>query len=72
MNAIVKRIELPGHSRLIAISDIHGNLPLLQKLLQKVDYTGGHHRKGALEPGDPAVYHVPFGGKQGLYRKRKL
>jgi hypothetical protein len=39
MNAIVKRIELPGHSRLIAISDIHGNLPLLQKLLQKVDYS---------------------------------
>lgn len=40
MNTIVKRIELPDHTRLIAISDIHGNLPLLRKLLQKVGYSG--------------------------------
>ncbi len=39
MNVIVKKIELPEYTRLIAVSDIHGNLPLLQKLLDKTAYS---------------------------------
>ena len=36
MNAIVRPIDLPPGRRVLVISDIHGNLPLLRGLLDKV------------------------------------
>lgn len=39
MKAVVKKISIPKNKRIIAISDIHGNLNLFQKLLEKVSYT---------------------------------
>lgn len=39
MRAVVKRILLQNNKRIIAISDIHGNLNLFKKLLQKVNYS---------------------------------
>lgn len=37
--AIVKNISLPPTKRTLVISDIHGNLPFLQGLLQKINLT---------------------------------
>lgn len=39
MNAVVKQIELPRDRRVLAVSDIHGNLPFLKGLLDKVGFT---------------------------------
>ena len=41
MYARVIRPEIPLNRRVIAISDIHGNLPYLQGLLRKIDYQAG-------------------------------
>ena len=38
-NAIVIRPEFAPGRRIIAISDIHGNLPFLQNLLRKIRFT---------------------------------
>lgn len=38
MKAVVKKITLPQGRRIMAVSDIHGNLPLLKGLLAKVDF----------------------------------
>ncbi len=35
----IQSVSLGEHFRLIAISDVHGNLPALQKLLKKIHYT---------------------------------
>lgn len=37
--APVKRVMLPGGRRILCVSDIHGNLPWLRGLLEKVRYT---------------------------------
>lgn len=39
MKIVVKRISNVNNKRIIAISDIHGNLNLFQKLLKKVNYS---------------------------------
>jgi len=39
INAKVKKISLPKNKRIIAISDIHGNLNLFKRILEKVSYT---------------------------------
>jgi protein phosphatase len=39
LKAKVKRVDLPVDKRVIAISDIHGNLKLFQRLLDKVNYS---------------------------------
>ena len=38
MKAIVKRMDLPAGRRILAGSDIHGNLPFLKALLEKVRF----------------------------------
>lgn len=38
MKAVVKRISVEKNKRIIAISDIHGNLKLLKELLEKINY----------------------------------
>lgn len=38
MKAVVKRILIKKNKRIIAISDIHGNVNLFRKLLEKVNY----------------------------------
>ena len=48
MKAVVKRVEFPAGRRILAVSDIHGNLPWFRALLDKAGYTGddilGQHR----------------------------
>ncbi|MEG2290387.1 MAG: GNAT family N-acetyltransferase [Clostridium sp.] len=39
MNAVVKKVMVDKNKRIIAISDIHGNLNLFKKLLLKVSYS---------------------------------
>lgn len=39
MKAVVKRISIEKNKRIIAISDIHGNLSLFKRLLKKIGYT---------------------------------
>lgn len=39
MKAVVKYITLPQDRRTICVSDIHGHLDLLEKLLEKIGYT---------------------------------
>lgn len=39
MNAKVKKIQFPSKQRIIAISDIHGNLAGFKKLLKRCNYT---------------------------------
>lgn len=38
MNVIVNKINIDKSKRIIAISDIHGNLNLFKKLLRKISY----------------------------------
>lgn len=40
MKAVVKRVEFPAGRRILAVSDIHGNLPWFRALLDKAGYTG--------------------------------
>lgn len=40
MRARVKRLSFPSGRRILAVSDIHGSLPYLKGLLDKVDYSG--------------------------------
>ncbi len=37
--AIVRPLDLPPHRRVLIVSDIHGNLPLLQKVLAKARFS---------------------------------
>lgn len=37
--ATVKRVEFPAGRRVIAVSDIHGNLPFLKGLLEKIQFS---------------------------------
>ena len=39
MKAVVKRVEFPAGRRILAVSDIHGNLPWFRALLDKAGYT---------------------------------
>ncbi len=39
MKAVVKKIIFPNKGRIICISDIHGNIDLLKRLLIKINYT---------------------------------
>lgn len=39
MRATVQHIELPAHRRAFAVSDVHGNLPLLRGLLDKIAFS---------------------------------
>lgn len=39
IKAKVKKVDLPADKRIIAISDIHGNLKLFQMLLEKINYS---------------------------------
>ena len=39
MKAVVRPIPYPANGRLLAVSDVHGNLPWLKGLLDKVDFT---------------------------------
>ena len=39
MRTTVKRIELPAHKRVFAVSDVHGNLPYLKGLLDKIAFS---------------------------------
>lgn len=41
MKAKVRQITLPPDKRVICISDIHGNLDLFKRLLDKIDYSNG-------------------------------
>lgn len=41
MKAVVKQVKISPHRRTLAISDIHGNLPFLKGLLQKVGFGAG-------------------------------
>ena len=38
----IKRLQSPSKGRTICISDIHGNLNIYKKLLNKVKYQTGH------------------------------
>ena len=40
MKAVIHKLELPAAGRIIAISDVHGNLPYLRGLLDKLDLRG--------------------------------
>ena len=39
MKAVVRSIPFPEHGRLLAVSDVHGNLPWLKALLKKVEFS---------------------------------
>lgn len=39
MHTTVKQIELPAHKRVFAVSDVHGNLPYLNGLLDKIAFS---------------------------------
>ncbi len=39
MHATVQQISLPAHKRVFAVSDVHGNLPYLKGLLQKISFS---------------------------------
>ena len=39
MKAVVRPIPFPQSGRLLAVSDVHGNLPWLKGLLDKVGFT---------------------------------
>ena len=39
MKAVVRPIPFPTNGRLLAVSDVHGNLPWLKGLLDKVGFT---------------------------------
>ena len=49
--ATVIRPDIAPGRRVLAISDIHGNLPFLKGVLAKAGYAAGK------EPGHPALYH---------------
>lgn len=60
MKANVQNVALRGAQRIIAISDVHGNGHLLQRLLEQI----GFSTKDALVLlGD----HIEKGGRQSLY-----
>ena len=40
MKAVIHKLELPAAGRIIAISDVHGNLPYLRGLMDKLDLRG--------------------------------
>ena len=40
MNAAVQRLEAVPGRRVVAVSDVHGNLPLLKGLLETVSLCG--------------------------------
>ena len=40
MKAVVKRVEFPAGRRILAVSDIHGNLPWFRALLDKAATPG--------------------------------
>ena len=39
MKAVVRSIPFPENGRLLAVSDVHGNLPWLRGLLEKVGFS---------------------------------
>jgi len=39
----IKKVSIPDNSRIIVISDIHGDIDLLKKLVKKVDYHQGDY-----------------------------
>ncbi len=39
MSVTIRHIDLPAHKRVFAVSDVHGNLPFLQGLLNKISFS---------------------------------
>ena len=44
MKAVVRAIDFPARGRLLAVSDVHGNLPWLKGLLERAAFSPGQSR----------------------------
>lgn len=78
--ATVKRLTFPEGRRVLAISDIHGNLPFLKGVLAAAHYgpddilvlVGDLVEKGPGQPHHPPVHHGAGGAEHGVLPEGQL
>ena len=58
MKAVVRSIPFPARGRLLAVSDVHGNLPWLKALLAKAAFSPAQKEGGRGRPAGRTVYQA--------------
>ena len=80
MPARIKRLRLPPGRRIIAVSDVHGNLPYLKGLLKKIRFDaddiliidGDFLEKGPDSLGTLGLHHAAERSRKRIHGLRQL